>query len=148
MSRAALHLLLVPQLRGLSLDKCPGLVTSALCAHIAARCQVRWSHLHRRWISYFKRETCLTFMLFTQSCFPQFDRLLQLSKILNILIINISPGCITTDIHSLIRMVKVVLFLLISCFWPVMSSYFLLLISGSVQSGSIWSTAGVLKGPV
>ncbi|KAL7391539.1 hypothetical protein ABVT39_010735 [Epinephelus coioides] len=39
MSRAALHLLLVPQLRGLSLDKCPGLVTSALCTHIAARCQ-------------------------------------------------------------------------------------------------------------
>ncbi|XP_037635068.1 F-box/LRR-repeat protein 4 [Sebastes umbrosus] len=39
MSRAALHLLLVPQLRGLSLERCPGLVTSALCAHIAARCQ-------------------------------------------------------------------------------------------------------------
>ncbi|XP_054467423.1 uncharacterized protein si:ch211-214j8.12 [Anoplopoma fimbria] len=39
MSRAALHLMLVPQLRGLSLEGCPGLVTSALCAHIAARCQ-------------------------------------------------------------------------------------------------------------
>ncbi|XP_042344485.1 uncharacterized protein si:ch211-214j8.12 [Plectropomus leopardus] len=39
MSRAALHLLLVPQLRDLSLERCPGLVTSALCAHIAARCQ-------------------------------------------------------------------------------------------------------------
>ncbi|XP_028435006.1 uncharacterized protein si:ch211-214j8.12 [Perca flavescens] len=43
MSRAALHLLLVPQLRGLSLGKCPGLVTSALCAHITARCQGLWS---------------------------------------------------------------------------------------------------------
>ncbi|KAJ4942347.1 hypothetical protein JOQ06_012213 [Pogonophryne albipinna] len=43
MSRAALHLLLVPQLRGLSLEKCPGLVNSALCAHIAARCQALWS---------------------------------------------------------------------------------------------------------
>lgn len=41
LSRAALHLLLVPQLRGLSLEKCPALVTSALCPHIAARCQVR-----------------------------------------------------------------------------------------------------------
>ncbi|XP_070690064.1 uncharacterized protein [Pempheris klunzingeri] len=39
LSRAALHLLLVPQLRGLSLESCPSLVTSALCAHIAARCQ-------------------------------------------------------------------------------------------------------------
>ncbi|XP_077417541.1 uncharacterized protein LOC144048924 [Vanacampus margaritifer] len=39
LSRAALHLLLVPQLRGLCLDRCPGLVTSALCAIIAARCQ-------------------------------------------------------------------------------------------------------------
>ncbi|XP_068440101.1 uncharacterized protein [Clinocottus analis] len=39
MSRAALHLMLVPQLRCLSLERCPGLVTSALCAHIAARCQ-------------------------------------------------------------------------------------------------------------
>ncbi|AWP06865.1 putative ectonucleoside triphosphate diphosphohydrolase 4 [Scophthalmus maximus] len=43
LSRAALHLLLVPQLRGLSLERCPGLVTSALCAHIAARCQGLWS---------------------------------------------------------------------------------------------------------
>uniref|UniRef100_A0A3B4V6K7 Si:ch211-214j8.12 n=1 Tax=Seriola dumerili TaxID=41447 RepID=A0A3B4V6K7_SERDU len=43
LSRAALHLLLVPQLRGLSLDRCPGLVTSALCGHIAARCQGLWS---------------------------------------------------------------------------------------------------------
>lgn len=39
LSRAALHLLLVPQLRGLSLENCTGLVTPALCAHIAARCQ-------------------------------------------------------------------------------------------------------------
>ncbi|TNN74290.1 hypothetical protein EYF80_015533 [Liparis tanakae] len=39
MSRAALHLMLVPQLRSLSLERCPGLLTSALCAHIAARCQ-------------------------------------------------------------------------------------------------------------
>ncbi|XP_029366785.1 uncharacterized protein LOC115049006 isoform X2 [Echeneis naucrates] len=39
LSRAAIHLLLVPQLRGLALDKCPGLVTSALCGHITARCQ-------------------------------------------------------------------------------------------------------------
>ncbi|XP_068616858.1 uncharacterized protein si:ch211-214j8.12 [Brachionichthys hirsutus] len=39
LSRAALHLLLVPQLRGLSLEKCPRLVTAALCPHIAARCQ-------------------------------------------------------------------------------------------------------------
>ncbi|XP_026178430.1 uncharacterized protein LOC113139437 [Mastacembelus armatus] len=43
LSRAALHLLLVPQLRGLSLEMCPGLVTSALCAHIASRCQGLWS---------------------------------------------------------------------------------------------------------
>uniref|UniRef100_UPI0037E75BE5 uncharacterized protein isoform X1 n=2 Tax=Semicossyphus pulcher TaxID=241346 RepID=UPI0037E75BE5 len=43
LSRAALHLLLVPQLRGLSLEKCPGLVTSVLCTHIAARCQGLWS---------------------------------------------------------------------------------------------------------
>nr|XP_057927560.1 uncharacterized protein si:ch211-214j8.12 [Doryrhamphus excisus] len=43
LSRAALHLLLVPQLRGLSLERCPGLVTSSLCAHISARCQA----LHR-----------------------------------------------------------------------------------------------------
>ncbi|XP_013868017.1 uncharacterized protein si:ch211-214j8.12 [Austrofundulus limnaeus] len=39
LSRPALHLLLVPQLRHLSLEKCPGLVTPALCGHIAARCQ-------------------------------------------------------------------------------------------------------------
>ncbi|XP_078141381.1 uncharacterized protein LOC139931108 [Centroberyx gerrardi] len=39
LSRAALHLLLVPQLRGLSLAGCPGLATSALCTLIAARCQ-------------------------------------------------------------------------------------------------------------
>ncbi|KAM9857792.1 uncharacterized protein ACBR49_019054 [Aulostomus maculatus] len=39
LSRAALHLLLVPQLRALSLEGCPGLATSALCTHIAARCQ-------------------------------------------------------------------------------------------------------------
>ncbi|XP_060893870.1 uncharacterized protein si:ch211-214j8.12 isoform X1 [Labrus mixtus] len=43
LSRAALHLLLVPQLRALSLEKCPGLVTSALCAHVSARCQGLWS---------------------------------------------------------------------------------------------------------
>ncbi|XP_059193250.1 uncharacterized protein si:ch211-214j8.12 isoform X2 [Centropristis striata] len=43
MTRAALHLLLVPQLRALSLERCPGLVTAALCAHIAARCQSLWS---------------------------------------------------------------------------------------------------------
>ncbi|XP_074526743.1 uncharacterized protein LOC141790635 [Halichoeres trimaculatus] len=43
LSRAALHLLLVPQLRALSLEKCPGLVTSALCSHITARCQGLWS---------------------------------------------------------------------------------------------------------
>ncbi|XP_069555937.1 uncharacterized protein [Brachyistius frenatus] len=43
MCRAALHLLLVPQLRGLSLERCPGLVTSSLCGHIAARCQGLWS---------------------------------------------------------------------------------------------------------
>ncbi|KAM9394455.1 uncharacterized protein KZ484_005502 [Pholidichthys leucotaenia] len=39
LSRAALHLLLVPHLKGLSLDRCPSLVTSSLCEHIAARCQ-------------------------------------------------------------------------------------------------------------
>eukprot|EP00064_Thunnus_orientalis_P012920 superscaffoldBa00002039_g12956 len=39
LSRAALHLLLVPQLRGLSLERCPGLATSAVCGYIAARCQ-------------------------------------------------------------------------------------------------------------
>ncbi|XP_068166683.1 uncharacterized protein si:ch211-214j8.12 [Antennarius striatus] len=43
LSRAALHLLLVPQLRGLSLEKCPCLVTPPLCHHIAARCQGLWS---------------------------------------------------------------------------------------------------------
>lgn len=43
LSRAALHLLLVPQLRNLSLESCPGLVTSALCGHISARCQGLWS---------------------------------------------------------------------------------------------------------
>lgn len=41
LSRAALHLLLVPQLRGLSLERCPGLATSNVCGYIAARCQVR-----------------------------------------------------------------------------------------------------------
>ncbi|XP_056135910.1 uncharacterized protein si:ch211-214j8.12 [Lampris incognitus] len=40
LSRAALHLLLVPQLRGLSLGSCPGVVTPTLCTLIAARCQV------------------------------------------------------------------------------------------------------------
>lgn len=43
LSRAALHLLLVPQIHGLSLERCPGLATSALCTHIAARCQGLWS---------------------------------------------------------------------------------------------------------
>lgn len=43
LSRPALHLLLVPQLCRLSLEGCPGLVTSALCAHIAARCQGLYS---------------------------------------------------------------------------------------------------------
>ncbi|XP_017272626.1 uncharacterized protein si:ch211-214j8.12 [Kryptolebias marmoratus] len=43
LSRPALHLLLVPHLRDLSLEKCPGLVTAALCGHIAARCQGLWS---------------------------------------------------------------------------------------------------------
>lgn len=43
LSRAALHLLLVPQLRTLSLESCPGLVTSALCGHISARCQGLWN---------------------------------------------------------------------------------------------------------
>ncbi|KAM7391841.1 hypothetical protein PAMP_022497 [Pampus punctatissimus] len=39
LTRAALHLLLVPQLRGLSLESCPSLATSALCGYITARCQ-------------------------------------------------------------------------------------------------------------
>ncbi|XP_053181605.1 uncharacterized protein si:ch211-214j8.12 [Scomber japonicus] len=39
LSRAALHLLLVPQLRELSLERCPGLATSNVCGYIAARCQ-------------------------------------------------------------------------------------------------------------
>ncbi|CAL8248711.1 unnamed protein product [Merluccius merluccius] len=39
LSRAALHLLVVPQLRGLSLATCPGLVTPRICSIIAARCQ-------------------------------------------------------------------------------------------------------------
>ncbi|XP_059909464.1 LOW QUALITY PROTEIN: uncharacterized protein si:ch211-214j8.12 [Gadus macrocephalus] len=37
---AALHLLVVPQLRGLSLAACPGLVTPRVCSIIAARCQI------------------------------------------------------------------------------------------------------------
>lgn len=40
LSRAALDLLLVPQLRALSLASCPGLVSNAVCAQIAARCQL------------------------------------------------------------------------------------------------------------
>ncbi|XP_072289619.1 uncharacterized protein [Eucyclogobius newberryi] len=40
LSRAALDLLLVPQLRTLSLPNCPGLVTPAVCDQIAARCQL------------------------------------------------------------------------------------------------------------
>ncbi|XP_076020758.1 uncharacterized protein LOC143011678 [Genypterus blacodes] len=43
LSRAALHLLLVPQLRVLALSSCPGLATSALCTLIGARCQALWS---------------------------------------------------------------------------------------------------------
>ncbi|XP_076587485.1 uncharacterized protein LOC143321186 [Chaetodon auriga] len=43
LSRAALHLLLVPQLRHLSLKSDPSLVNSTLCGHIAARCQGLWS---------------------------------------------------------------------------------------------------------
>ncbi|CAN9513364.1 unnamed protein product [Ophioblennius macclurei] len=43
LSREALHLLLVPQLRSLSLESCPGLVTAALCGHISARCQSLWN---------------------------------------------------------------------------------------------------------
>ncbi|XP_063051537.1 uncharacterized protein LOC134446163 [Engraulis encrasicolus] len=39
MTRAALHLLLLPQLRHLSLGRCPGLVTANLCGIIGARCQ-------------------------------------------------------------------------------------------------------------
>ncbi|XP_034025891.1 uncharacterized protein si:ch211-214j8.12 [Thalassophryne amazonica] len=39
LSRAALHLLLVPQLRSLSLGSCPGLVTPPMCALIASNCQ-------------------------------------------------------------------------------------------------------------
>lgn len=44
LSRGALDLLLVPQLRSLSLENCPGLASSAVCAQIAARCQLL-SHL-------------------------------------------------------------------------------------------------------
>uniref|UniRef100_A0A3B4ACX1 Uncharacterized protein n=1 Tax=Periophthalmus magnuspinnatus TaxID=409849 RepID=A0A3B4ACX1_9GOBI len=40
LSRAALDLLLVPQLRTLSLANYPGLVTTPVCAQIAARCQL------------------------------------------------------------------------------------------------------------
>lgn len=40
LSRAALDLLLVPQLRALSLASCPGLATTAVCAQISARCQL------------------------------------------------------------------------------------------------------------
>ncbi|KAL2091967.1 hypothetical protein ACEWY4_011765 [Coilia grayii] len=39
MTRAALHVMLVPQLRNLSLRCCSGLVTANLCAVIGARCQ-------------------------------------------------------------------------------------------------------------
>ncbi|XP_062308121.1 uncharacterized protein si:ch211-214j8.12 [Osmerus eperlanus] len=39
LSRAALHLLLVPQLRGLNLGSCPALVTPSLCSLVTARCQ-------------------------------------------------------------------------------------------------------------
>uniref|UniRef100_A0A8C6US23 Si:ch211-214j8.12 n=1 Tax=Neogobius melanostomus TaxID=47308 RepID=A0A8C6US23_9GOBI len=40
LSRAALDLLLVPQLRALSLASCPGLATTAVCAQISARCRL------------------------------------------------------------------------------------------------------------
>lgn len=40
LSRGALDLLLVPQLRTLSLGTCPGLATTAVCTQIAARCQL------------------------------------------------------------------------------------------------------------
>ncbi|XP_028851221.1 uncharacterized protein LOC114799125 [Denticeps clupeoides] len=40
LTRAALHLLLAPQLRCLSLARCPILVTPNLCAIVAARCQI------------------------------------------------------------------------------------------------------------
>lgn len=40
LSRAALDLLLVPQLRALSLASCPGLATTAVCTQIATRCQL------------------------------------------------------------------------------------------------------------
>lgn len=40
LSRAALDLLLVPQLRVLSLASCPGLATTAVCSQIATRCQL------------------------------------------------------------------------------------------------------------
>uniref|UniRef100_A0A8C8E1I0 Si:ch211-214j8.12 n=1 Tax=Oryzias sinensis TaxID=183150 RepID=A0A8C8E1I0_9TELE len=43
LSRAALHLLLVPQLKNLSLVTCPSLVIPSLCVHIAACCQGLWS---------------------------------------------------------------------------------------------------------
>ncbi|RVE68396.1 hypothetical protein OJAV_G00091140 [Oryzias javanicus] len=43
LSRAALHLLLVPQLKSLSLVTCPSLVTPSLCVHIASRCWALWS---------------------------------------------------------------------------------------------------------
>ncbi|XP_028268936.1 uncharacterized protein LOC114440705 [Parambassis ranga] len=43
LTRAALHLLLLPQLRCLSLERCPGLVTPSLCFHITARCQGLWN---------------------------------------------------------------------------------------------------------
>lgn len=45
LTRAALHLLLVPQIRGLSLDMCPGLITPVVCSHITARCQVRFKKI-------------------------------------------------------------------------------------------------------
>ncbi|XP_062874285.1 uncharacterized protein si:ch211-214j8.12 [Trichomycterus rosablanca] len=38
-SRAALHLLLLPQLNSLSLSRCSNLVTANLCALVSARCQ-------------------------------------------------------------------------------------------------------------
>lgn len=40
LSRAALDLLLVPQLRALSFSSCPGLATTAVCVQIATRCQL------------------------------------------------------------------------------------------------------------
>lgn len=68
LSRPALHLLLVPQLRDLSLEKCPGLVTPALCGHIAARCQVeqksQLSHHTRLSANGWQKSVCIYSYIF------------------------------------------------------------------------------------